>query len=74
MITNFKLPNFKFGKIKMDTVEGLENVKIDYEKLQKDNLKKKRTEPYPTTNYKTVKEFFYESLEKYPDEDCILVH
>ena len=29
MITNFKLPNFKFGKIKMDTVEGLENVKID---------------------------------------------
>jgi len=72
MITNFKLPNFKFGKIKMDTVEGLENVKIDYEKLQKDNLKKKRTEPYPTTNYKTVKEFFYESLEKYPDEDCIL--
>ena len=40
MITNFKLPNFKFGKIKMDTVEGLENVKIDYAKLQISKINK----------------------------------
>ena len=32
MNINIKMPKLKFGKIKMDTVEDLENVKIDYEK------------------------------------------
>ena len=36
-------------------------------------MKKKRETPYEDmTNYKTVKEFFLNSAEKYPDEDCIL--
>ena len=74
MNNNFKLPKLKlkFGKIKMETVENLDNEKIDYEKLQKENLKKKRTEPYETTNYKTVKEFFYKSVKDYPENPCIL--
>ena len=57
--------------MKMDVMEELKE--IDYEKLEKKNLKKKRETPYEDmTNYKTVKEFFLNSAEKYPDEDCIL--
>ena len=72
MNINIKMPKLKFGKIKMDTVEDLENVKIDYEKLQKENLKQKRTEPYETTDYKTVKEFFLKSIKEYESRPCIL--
>ena len=68
-LRNFKIPKFKFKKMKMN-LEELE--KIDYEKLEKKDHKK-RTTPYEDkTNYKTVKEFFTRSLEKYPNESCIL--
>ena len=71
MDLNFKiLKKIKFGKIKMDSVEKIEDLKIDPEKVKKNN--KKRTEPYEHTNYSTVKEFFYRACNEYPDEDCIL--
>ena len=72
MNINLKMPKLKFGKIKMDTVEDLENVEIDYEKMKKENQKQKRTEPYETTNYKTVKEFFINSINEYSERPCIL--
>lgn len=72
MNINIKMPKLKFRKIKMDTVENLENVDIDYEKMQKEKLKKKRTEPYERTHYKTIKECFKEAIEKYADRPCIL--
>ncbi len=72
MNINIKMPKLKFGKIKMNTVENLEELDIDYAKMQKENLKQKRTEPYETTNYKTVKEFFTRSIDKYKDRPCIL--
>ena len=72
MNINIKIPKMKFGKIKMDTVEDLDKMKIDYEKIQKENLKKKRNEPYERTNYKTVKEFFYKSVDMYGERPCIL--
>lgn len=72
MNINIKMPKLKFGKIKMDTVDELEDVKIDYEKLQKENLKQKRTEPYETTHYKTVKEFFTKAVKEYESRPCIL--
>jgi len=68
---NFKIPKLKFKKIKMDSVEDLEELKIDQENMKPEPIKK-RTEPYEHTNYKTVKEFFYRACELYPDEDCIL--
>ena len=72
MDLNFKiLKKIKFGKIKMDTVEKIDELKIDPEKVKK-NIIKKRTEPYEHTNYSTVKEFFFRACEMYPDEDCIL--
>ena len=68
-LRNLKIPKFKFKKMKMN-LEELE--KIDYEKLEKKDHKK-RTTPYEDkTNYKTVKEFFTRSVEKYPNESCIL--
>ena len=45
MNINLKMPKLKFGKIKMNSVEELANVDIDYEKMKKENLKQKRTEP-----------------------------
>ena len=72
MNINIKMPKLKFRKIKMNTVEDLENVNIDYEKMQKENLKQKRNSPYETTNYKTVKEFFLKSIKEYSTRPCIL--
>jgi long-chain acyl-CoA synthetase len=72
-IIDFKMPKIKFKKMKMnmESIEELEN--IDYEKLQKKNQKHKRSTPYEdATHYKTVKEAFYTSAKKYPNEDCIL--
>lgn len=70
-ITNFKIPKMKFKKMKMNEIEELEE--IDYEKLQKKNIKQKRNTPYEdSTHYKTIKEVFLESTKKYPNEDCIL--
>ncbi len=72
MNINIKMPKLKFRKIKMNTVEDLENVNIDYEKMQRENLKQKRNSPYETTNYKTVKEFFLKSIKEYSTRPCIL--
>lgn len=70
-LRDIKVPKMKFKKMKMEVMEELD--KIDYEKLEKKNLKKKRETPYEDmTHYKTVKEFFMQSVEKYPNEDCIL--
>lgn len=70
-LRDIKVPKMKFKKMKMDVMEELNE--IDYEKLEKKNLKKKRETPYEDmTHYKTVKEFFLNTVEKYPNEDCIL--
>ena len=54
-LRDIKVPNMKFKKMKMDVMEELNE--IDYEKLEKKNLKKKRETPYEDmTHYKTVKE------------------
>lgn len=70
-LRDLKVPKMKFKKMKMDIMEELD--KIDYEKLEKKNLKKKRETPYEDmTHYKTVKEFFLKSIKEYPDNPCIL--
>ena len=72
MNINIKIPKLKFGKIKMESVDEIDEMEIDYEKLQKEETKKKRTEPYEGTNYETVKEFFTRSVNLYPERTCIL--
>lgn len=73
ILKDFKIPNFKFKKIKMDNIEDLDEMKIDYEKVEKpkDN-KTKKYQPYEHTNYKTIKEIFIHSMENYTDQPLIL--
>lgn len=70
-LRDFKIPKMKFNKIKMnDAVDELD--KIDYEKLEKKNVKKRETPYEDMSHYKTVKEFFMKSIKEYPNEPCIL--
>ena len=70
-LRDIKVPKMKFKKMAETEMEELNE--IDYEKLEKKNLKKKRETPYEDmTHYKTVREFFLNTVEKYPEEDCIL--
>ena len=67
------MPNIKFKKIKMEDIPDVENVKIDYEKIKEaEDRKNKKNKPYLTTEYKTVKEIFKRSMEKYSDNALIL--
>lgn len=70
-ITNIKVPNFKFPKIKMEGIEKIPEVKIDYDKLKDGEIKKDKKQ-YKPTSYKTVKEIFEESINKYSDKEFIL--
>ena len=74
ILKDFKVPNFKFPKIKMKNIENIEEVKVDYEKLKKEQegIQKNKNKIYEKTNYETIKEIFYRSREKYADEVCLL--
>ena len=65
-LRDFKIPNFKFPKLKMKDIENIEevNVEIDPKKI---NERNKKHEYYPETNYKTIKEIFNSSIEKYSE-------
>ena len=70
-LRDLKIPKFKFKKMKMENIAA-ELDKINYEKLEKKDIKK-RTTPYEDrTHYQTVKEFFTRSIKLYPDAPCIL--
>ena len=73
ILRDFKMPNIKFKKIKMDDIPDVENVKVDYEKVKEAEEKKnKKHQPYPATEYKTVKEIFIHSMQHYADNTLIL--
>lgn len=68
---NFKIPKLKFKKMKMNNLEKTLK-EIDYNNIEIKNVEK-RNEPYENgTHYKTVKEFFLNSLDKYSNRQCIL--
>ena len=70
-LRDIKIPKMKFKKMKMNIVDKL--TEIDYEKLEKMILKKKRETPYEDmAQYKTVKEFFLKSIKEYSNNTCIL--
>lgn len=68
-LRDFKIPKLKFKKMKLNLEELL---KIDFDKLERKELKKRNTPYEEMTQYKTVKEFFTRSLEMYQEEPCIL--
>ena len=74
ILKDFKVPNFKFEKIKMKDIENIEEVKVDYEKLQKKQViaQKRRQRGYETTNFKTIKEVFEMAQEKYANNIFML--
>ena len=73
ILRDFKIPDFKFKKIEMNDIPDVENVKVDYEKIKEEQEKKnKKHQPYPATNYKTIKEIFIRSMKEYPNETLIL--
>lgn len=72
-ILDFKVPDFKFPKIKMKGIENLPEVNVDYDDLEnKKEIKKLKKKGYPETHYKTIKEIFLRSTEKFADRPFIL--
>lgn len=74
ILRDFKVPDFKFPKFKMDGLSNIEEMNVDYESIQKqqDNKVKKGSKQYQITNYKTVKEIFENSTVKYAENTFIL--
>ena len=72
-ILDFEVPNFKFPKIKMKGIEDLPEVNVDYYDIEnKKEIKKLKKKGYPETHYKTIKEIFLKSTEKFADRPFIL--
>lgn len=71
---NVKIPKMKFSKIKMNGLEGLEELKnVDYaQKLKELEKQNKALKLYKPTEYKTIKEVFDLSTTKYKDKEFIL--
>ncbi len=72
ILREFKIPDFKFPKIKMKGIENIEEVNVDYEKIKKQEENKKSQKTYENTNYKTIKEIFEKSTTQYSERPFIL--
>ena len=72
-LTDIKMPNFKFPKIKMKGIEDLPEVNINFKDIEQHKENKKNNKKgYPGTHYKTIKEIFLRSTEKFADRPFIL--
>lgn len=67
-----KIPKLKFSKIKMEGLEEIEELKIDYAKLEKKIKNDKIPVVFEPTKYRTIKEIFMNSTEKYADKEFVL--
>ena len=65
ILPDFKIPNLKFKKIKMKDVENIEE-------LKNNTTTKEKNKTYIKTNYKTIKEIFNRSKEKFANEVFIV--
>lgn len=73
ILKDFNIPDFKFPKLKMKNVENIDEVKVDYEALAKKQKEEKGKSKYhEQSHYKTIKEVFIRSREKFADDVCIL--
>ncbi len=74
ILKDFKVPDFKFPKFKMNGLSDIEEMNVDYEAIKKEheNKGKKNSKLYEITNYKTVKEIFQSSTTKYSENTFIL--
>ncbi len=67
-----KMPKFKFPKIKMDGLEEIEELKVDYTKIEKKMKNEKVPVVYEPTRYRTIKEIFIKNTTQYADREFIL--
>ena len=74
ILKDFKIPNFKFPKFKMEGLERIEEVKVDLEKvkIEEQNKARKDHKNYEPYQFKTIKEVFEKSTKEYKDEVFIL--
>ena len=71
ILKEFKIPDFKFPKFKMDGLEKIDEMKVEYNP-EKNNELKVRNGNYEPTAYKTIKEIFNRTTELYKDRTFIL--
>lgn len=73
-LRDFKVPDFKFPKLKMKDIPEIDEVKVDYEALQKaqESQKKREAKNYDATSYATIQEVFYKSIKTYASKEFIL--
>ena len=72
ILRDFKLPDFKFPKMKMEGMENIQETQVNYDEIDQIKNKKSKNKYYEETHYKTVKEIFKRSIEKYKDNIYIL--
>lgn len=66
ILKEFKIPNFKFPKLKMDEISEIEDVTIE------ENKEKNKSIKYEAKNYETIKEIFDNSTLKFEKEIFML--
>ncbi len=71
---DFKVPNFKFPKFKMKELSQIDEVKLDYDSIQKaqEENNKKETKNYTPTEYTTMKEIFEKSIKEHANKEFIV--
>ena len=74
ILRDFKVPDFKFPKFKMDGLSKIEEMNIDYDTIQKEheNKGKKNSKLYEVTDFKTIKETFENATTRYAENTFIL--
>lgn len=72
ILRDFKLPDFKFPKMKMEGMENIQEMQVNYDQIDQIKDKKTKNKYYEETHYKTVKEIFKRSIEKYKNNVYIL--
>ena len=70
-LLDIKIPKFKFPKFKFKEMDNVEDINIEKEK-EKSEKQKKDKKQYPAPEFKTIKEVFNYSMEKYTDNVFIL--
>lgn len=68
-----KLPKIKMPKLKLDNIDRIEELRVDFEKyVQNAPRVDRRNDIYPPTHYESVKEIFLYGTEKFRDRVFIL--
>ena len=71
ILKDFKIPDFKFPKMKMEGMEDIQEMNVNYDEIEQIKDKKNK-KFYPATHYKTVKEIFKRSIDVYKNNIYIL--